>query len=125
MNIGIELQGRLVKDVNVGTKKDGEGKVVSFQFAGNSIFKTPVFFIVYVRSPYLQNLVVNTLKKGDKVFVKGELDVSKYETAEGKQLTYHNIYADEIAPIGTWVYPEKKDQPTTLKTPDAPEDLPF
>ena len=125
MNISIELQGRLVKDVNVANKKDGDGKVVSFTFAGNSIFKTPVYFIVYVRNPYLQSLVINTLKKGDKVWVKGELDVATYDTAEGKRLTYHNIYVDEIAPIATWVYPEKKEEQNTMKPIDANEDMPF
>lgn len=124
MNIGIELQGRLVKDPSVTAKKDGDGKVVSFQLAGNSIFKNPVYFIVYARGKFYQEAVVKTLKKGDKVFVKGELDVTRYDTAEGKQLTYHNIYAEEIAPIGQWVY-EKKETPVKMEPVDQGEDMPF
>lgn len=124
MNIGIELQGRLVKDPSVTMKKDGDGKVVSFQLAGNSLFKNPVYFIVYARGKFYQEAVVKTLKKGDKVFVKGELDVTRYDTAEGKQLTYHNIYAEDIAPIGQWIY-EKKEQPVEMKPIDSNEDMPF
>lgn len=127
MYIGISLAGRLVKDVNVSQKNDGT-KRVSFQFAGNSLFKTPVYFIVYVTKEYQQDLVARTLKKGDKVFVKGELDISQFETKDGTKLEYKNIYAEEVYPVGQWVYPDKdgkKPEDKTMAKPTEDDDMPF
>lgn len=117
--------GNLTKDVELKTTKNGT-TVATMNIASSNSKNSTNFYTVYVYGAFADTCV-KYLKKGSRVCVQGELNISTIKSQDGKVFTYVNIDSKEIYFLST---SEPSEQNNILNAKEgAPiaqeEDLPF
>ena len=115
--------GNLAKDVELKTSKSG-APVAILSLASTNSKNGTNFYTVYVYGTFAETCA-KYLKKGSKVCVQGELNVTVYKK-DDKVSTYINIDTKEIYFLSSFEEVGKEGNSIlTAKAPETGEDLPF
>ncbi|MDE5714842.1 MAG: single-stranded DNA-binding protein [Anaeroplasmataceae bacterium] len=113
------LMGRLVVDPEVKELSDGK-KVMNVRLAVSRGFQnlkgeyeTDFFTIVFW--DYLVDYAKDNLKKGLPVLIKGRIQTTKAEMANGYNLTYPTLIGERIMFFNNTFVPQKEEEDKTEK----------
>lgn len=125
----MEITGRLTRDAQKATLKDGR-EVVNFSIAINDRFKSKSNdevknVVTYVACSYWINVgVTSYLKKGSVVELFGRIGVNTWKNNEGEAKGGLTMHVQQLKIFNvTRKEDEQQDSPVSSK--EATEDLPF
>ena len=131
----VTLLGNTCQDPKIKTLQDG-GKVAQFSLAtnkrgyttknGREIPERTEFHNIVVNGSGLVKVVEQFVKKGNKLYLEGELRTREYADAQGTKRYITEIYVNELellTPKGTQAPPPPNQQP--FEQPNEDEAIPY
>ena len=105
----VQFFGNIGKDAELKTTQDNREQV-AFTVAENQK-KNGQEVTNWLSCYYGNPRVAQYLKKGTKVFVRGELSVNIYQTSEGETRVGYNVFVNKLEMLG-----QSQPQPATMGT---------
>lgn len=124
------LIGSLGKNVEI-TKFDSGRELATLSLATNKTYKNKLNEVVKLTlwhriSVWNPNRLVQTLEKGDTIYLEGEINYREYTDKEGNKKTITEINAQKIVPLTTKHRPDQEEiAPYEKDTLENFDDLPF
>jgi len=133
MNVNmVILAGNLTRDIEL-SYTPSQVAVASFGIAVNKKYKDKetTLFVDVVAFSKTAEAMSKYLKKGDPIFIQGELQLDSWTTNEGQKRSKHKVLVNSFQFVGgqqkAAQEPQQEDKPAAGPDydPNNPDDIPF